>query len=159
MVTTVPERNTFLAFFLIYTSKISIFFCNSFSFKRYQEFKVMNARNWSPFQIGRDQYFVVANYMGGTCPIFRYNSTKGKFENQLTGIECRETVDLKPFKLDGEQHIVVANHADSQPVVVWKWNGRRFTKRQEIHITATYVEVFDVNGDKFIAISGKHFLV
>ena len=115
----------------------------------------MNARNWSPFQIGNDHYFVVATYMGKTCPIFRYNRGRSTFEKQSTGIECRETVDLKPFQLNSEQHIVVANHADGQPVVIWKWDGKKFVKRQEIDITATYVEVFDVNGDKFIAISGK----
>jgi hypothetical protein len=124
------------------------------SFKDYQQFKVMNARNWAPFKIGNDQYFVVATYIGKTCPIFRYDRIEDKFKNQSMGIECKETVDLKPFKLNGVQHIVVANHEDGQPVVVWMWNGKRFTKRQEINITATYVEVFDVNGNTFLAISG-----
>lgn len=101
---------------------------------------------------------MVANYAGSPCPVFRYNRAKDQFEKQPTGIECKMTVDLKPFKLNGEQHIVVGTRDDGQPVVVWKWDGSKFSKRQEIAITATYVEVFDLNGDKFIAISGKPFL-
>ncbi len=96
--------------------------------------------------------------MEKTCAIFRYDRSEDKFKNQSISLECRETVDVKAFKLDGVQHIVVANHEDGHPVVLWMWNGKRFTKRQEVNITASYVEVFDVKGTTFLAISGMSFV-
>lgn len=126
-----------------------------FSFKQFQGFKLNDARNWAPFKINNIQYFVVAKFIGKTCPIYRYDTSVERFVKEANGLECYETVDLKPFKIDGVQHVVVANHEDYQPVVVWMWNGKRFTKRQQINITATYVEGFDVQGATFLAVSGE----
>lgn len=117
-----------------------------------------HARNWAPFRIGDDQYFVVATLVGNTCPIFRYDRISEKFTNQSDGIQCKNTFDLKPFKLNGEQYIAVANQGRGRFVVIWKWNGRRFTKFQELNNTATYVEAFDVGRDTFIAISGQFII-
>ena len=114
----------------------------------------MDIRNWAPFKIGSDQYFVLTNMMEKTCAIYRYDKYEKKFKNQSISLECRQTVDVKPFEINGLQHIVVANYLTGHPVVVWMWNGKQFTRRQAINITASYVEVFDVNGDTFLAISG-----
>ncbi|XP_028395337.1 thrombospondin-type laminin G domain and EAR repeat-containing protein-like [Dendronephthya gigantea] len=125
------------------------------SFKKYQELKLNGARNWAPFQIGDDLYFAVANLFANTCPIFRYDKISDRFTNQSDGLECKHTFDLKPFKLNGEQYIAVANQGSGSFVVIWKWNGRRFTKLQDINNTATYVEAFNVDDDTFLAISGS----
>ena len=119
----------------------------------------MGVRNWTPFKIGNDQYFVLTNMMKETCAIFRYDIVEKKFKNQSISLECRRTVDVKAFKIDDVQHIVVANHEDDHPVVLWMWNGKRFTRRQDINITAAYVEAFDVNGNTLLAVSGKSLLL
>ncbi|XP_046854789.1 uncharacterized protein LOC124447841 [Xenia sp. Carnegie-2017] len=124
------------------------------SFKDYQNFKLNNARNWSPFRIGSEQYFTVANYYRGPCSIFRYEKSKSKFVNETFSLECHRTIDVKPFHLGGVQYIAVANKRPYS-TVIWRWNGRKFEPMQTISVTGMQVEVFEVNGETLLALSGS----
>lgn len=72
-------------------------------------------------------------------------------------MECHRTVDVRPFHLGGVQYIAVANNRPYS-TVIWRWNGRKFEPMQTISVTGMHVEVFEVNGETLLALSGEEIL-
>ena len=115
---------------------------------------MFQSRNWEPFKIDGEQYLVIASFQDNSvCPIYKWNS---KQFVKFKGLPCSRAFDVEPFELNGAQHVAVANFDEDRgkPVVVFKWDGSGFTELQKFDITAQYVEVFKVNDDTYLGISG-----
>lgn len=113
--------------------------------------KVPFARKWRQFTIGEDVYFAVAsNSRSHDSPVFKWNG------NLFTPFQTLSTVkafDVEPFKIGQDTYLAVAIYY-GRGSHIFKWDGERFVKLQDIAAVGADVEHFKINGSTYLALTG-----
>lgn len=120
-------------------------------FRSFQVLKVPFARKWRQFTIGKDVYFAVAsNSRSHDSPVFKWNG------NLFTPFQTLSTVkafDVEPFKIGQDTYLAVAIYY-GRGSHIFKWDGERFVKLQDIAAVGADVEHFKINGSTYLALTG-----
>lgn len=131
-----------------------VFFSFIFYLSRFRSFQVLKvpfARKWRQFTIGKDVYFAVAsNSRSHDSPVFKWNG------NLFTPFQTLSTVkafDVEPFKIGQDTYLAVAIYY-GRGSHIFKWDGERFVKLQDIAAVGADVEHFKINGSTYLALTG-----
>ena len=131
-------------------------------FTNFQVLKVANARKWKSFQIAGNTYFAVAsNSRNHESPVFKWVENKtdpsqggGRFQPFQT-LSTIKAFDVEPITVGDDVYLGTAIYYGPYSHI-FKWDGERFNKFQDIPVACADIESFKINGSVFFATTGAY---
>lgn len=136
-------------------------------FGLFQTLPSHGGRDFTFFQIGKDNYLALANLRSGNGPyntdtfstIYKWEGDKFKL---IQNIETFAAQEWTPFQLNNKTYLAIANYAKKEngkpnfdiDSSIYLWNGDKFNLFQSIPTHAAFTwHYFDMNNQHYLAVA------